>query len=949
MGQITKGFKSSLMTAVAAAALMVVVLPASEAEAARPVSAKSVGYLESAKKHVAKRAWNSAVIELKNALQADPNNVDARLLLGDVYIKQKNGAAAEKEYRAALDRGADKKLATFKLGDAYLLQRKFKEVVDQVRPNTVPASKLYDTHVMRGNAHLGLQQLTEARAAYDAAVKINPKAADAKIGHSRLSIIDRNMAEATATIDEALKLEPRNVEALLIRGELLRLQNKFQQAYTNFDAALNIESDNLGALLGRAATLVELNRTAEAQRDLDLLFKRAPGHPMAHYLGARLAWQKKDIVKAREHLQSAGTALDNFPPAMFLNGIVNYADNNLEQSAYRLSRLLEVMPGHVQARRILAMTYLRQGDPRQAITTLEPVIKNSKPDAQTYSVMGYALMQSGELDEATGYFDKAAQLDPDAPGSLTRLAVSRMASGDYAEAEGDLEKILAKDPKALQPAIILTMVHMRKNAWDDAMKMARKLKAEHPANPVGSYFEGEINLHNKKYPAARAAFEEAQKKNSKNQAPSLKIAQIDIAENKLDAADARYKSILAKDNKNVGAMVGLADLALRKKNVPQAITYLEQASEADQDNLNVRLQLISLYTDRKEMDKAEAMANRLVQRFPDRPVAFEALGKVQTARGKNADAVASFERVVALSPDVSRNYQFLAMAESRNKNMNGAREALEAGLKRAPKPQAFEADLAVVGSAANFISALVDLDVREKKYDLALTRGDRLAKLYPNSPAGTVTRGNVLLEKGDHAEALKIYQSLMDKKQGGAQVAINKYRAQKGLSNTNKALADLDAWVAKNPNEIVARNVLASGYIENKQYDEAIAQYESLRLVNQKDPLILNNLAWLYQQKKNPKALSTAEAAYKLAPKSPEVMDTYAWILVNQGQVPKGLELLKQAVLLRPGAPDIRYHLAVALERSGQKAAAKRELQDLLGLGVAFPEQKEARALLDRL
>lgn len=944
-----KGMKAVLLAAAATTALLAVAVPPSPAFAARPVSEKSTNHLQAARQFVAKRNWNSAVIELKNALQADPNNVDARILLGDVYVKVKNGAAAEKEYRAALERGAEKKAVTFKLGDAFLLQRKFQEVIDQIGPKTVPAANLYDTHVLRGNAHLGLRQVDAAMADYAEAEKLNPKAAAAKIGQSRLYTINKDLPKAIAKVDEALKYEPRNVEAMLIKGELVRLKGDYKQAYTNFDAALAIEPDNLGALLGRAATLVELNRIDEGQRDLDQIFKRIPNHPMAHYLAARIAWQKKDIVKAREHMQATSGALDNFPPAIFLNGIVNYADNNLEQAAYHLSRLLEVMPDHAQARRVLAMTYLRQGDPKQAISTLQPVIDKGKPDAQIYSIMGYALMQAGELDKATSYFDKAVQTDPSTSGNWTRLAVSKLASGDYAEAEDDLEKVLAKDPKALQPAIILTMVHLRKNELPQALQMAQKLKAQHPENPVGSYLEGEVYLKDKKLPQARAAFEASQKQNAKNFAPTLKLAQIDIAEAKLDAAQARYQGILAKDKKNVAAIVGMADLSLRRKNTAQAITWLEQASEADQDNMNVRLQLISLYMERKEMDKADALANRLVQRFPEEPVAFEALGKVQSARGAHADAVASFERVVALRPDVGAPYQLLAMAEMRNNNPAGARDVLESGLKRSIKPRTYEKDVAELGTPAALLVQLVELDMKEKKFDQALAHADQISKSYPASPAGTITRGNILLEKGDNAGALKVYQPLLAKNQGGAQVAINTYRAQRGSVGAAKALADLDAWVAKNPKEVVARNVLASGYIEDRQYDKAIQQYETLQKGSPKDALILNNLAWLYQQKKDPKAVTVAAEAYKLAPQSPEVIDTYAWILVNQGQLPKGLELLKKAVVMRPGAPDIRYHLAAALEKNGQKNEAKRELQDLLALGVAFPDEKNARALLDKL
>ena len=90
----------------------------------------------------------------------------------------------------------------------------------------------------------------------------------------------------------------------------------------------------------------------------------------------------------------------------------------------------------------------------------------------------------------------------------------------------------------------------------------------------------------------------------------------------------------------------------------------------------------------------------------------------------------------------------------------------------------------------------------------------------------------------------------------------------------------------------------------------------------QKQPdnvLVLNNLAWAYQQVKDPRALETAERAYKLKPDNAAVADTLGWMLVEQGNTTRGLELLQKAVAAAPKALEIRYHLAQAWVKSGDK------------------------------
>lgn len=74
-------------------------------------------------------------------------------------------------------------------------------------------------------------------------------------------------------------------------------------------------------------------------------------------------------------------------------------------------------------------------------------------------------------------------------------------------------------------------------------------------------------------------------------------------------------------------------------------------------------------------------------------------------------------------------------------------------------------------------------------------------------------------------------------------------------------------------------------------------------------------------------------------------MDTLGWICLETGNLARALPLLKKASALAPRAADIRYHYGMALARSGDKRAARRELELALA-SKAFTRRDEARALL---
>ncbi|MDQ3261974.1 MAG: tetratricopeptide repeat protein, partial [Pseudomonadota bacterium] len=74
-----------------------------------------------------------------------------------------------------------------------------------------------------------------------------------------------------------------------------------------------------------------------------------------------------------------------------------------------------------------------------------------------------------------------------------------------------------------------------------------------------------------------------------------------------------------------------------------------------------------------------------------------------------------------------------------------------------------------------------------------------------------------------------------------------------------------------------------------------------------------------------------------------------AMLLLDAGKTARAVELLQAAADKAPDSPEINYHLAQALEKSGARDKAKSLLERILASGKKFPEESEARALLAQL
>jgi cellulose synthase operon protein C len=152
------------------------------------------------------------------------------------------------------------------------------------------------------------------------------------------------------------------------------------------------------------------------------------------------------------------------------------------------------------------------------------------------------------------------------------------------------------------------------------------------------------------------------------------------------------------------------------------------------------------------------------------------------------------------------------------------------------------------------------------------------------------------------------------------------------------------------PKDFAIRSVLAGFFLEQKKYNQAIAEYTRVISERPTDPIALNNLAWLYQRQGDlPKARELAERAFVAAPAAGQIGDTLGWILLAQGETEKALSHLAAANSAAPRNPDIQYHLAVALQRVGRPTDAQAMLETLLGSGVSFADRAEAEKLLQQL
>mgnify|MGYP000247502158 FL=1 len=245
-----------------------------------------------AKQYQQKGDNKAAIIQLKNAIQKNPEDAETRFLLGSLYNDTGEAVSAEKELRKALALGMSKDKVLPGLAKALLAMNQPQKVLDETKDDP-RAKNEAEMATLRGNAFLALDKASEAKASFDIALKDKPDFALALIGMARYFLTLQDLNTAMRLSEEAISKNPKSMEAWLFKGDLLRIQGKSDLALAAYDETLKIKPDNSVARLIKANVEISVGKFDAAQANIELAKKTSPNSLNTLYSQALLDFHQK--------------------------------------------------------------------------------------------------------------------------------------------------------------------------------------------------------------------------------------------------------------------------------------------------------------------------------------------------------------------------------------------------------------------------------------------------------------------------------------------------------------------------------------------------------------------------------------------------------------------------------------------------------------------------------
>ena len=873
--------------------------------------------------------FDAAVIHLKNVLQDNPDHIPARILLGQAYLRQGRGSAAEKELRNALWRGADEDHIFVPLGNALLLQRKYDVILEDIKSSKPGFTGNFEVHTLRGRANFELDRLGAAEKDFERAIELAADEINPLLGLAQVYAAQGKHSDALSFISRAHDIAPENAEAWFQHAQVLRSIGEYDDALKSYDKALKSMPLHVRARVGRASLALYRGDLKLAATDAEYILEKAPNNATAPFvlwqtylrLGRKQESEAAFRIAADRIASMTDGKIGMQPSLLRIAGLIAVAKGDHERANRYLTELVVAQPHDLSIRKLLAEVQLRIGANDSAVRTLYDLSKKMPNDAAVFSLLGQAYMNIRQYREASAALERALDLTPDSESVRAQLALSRVGFGETDAAIADLKKIVDLDSVQTSTGILLATLQLKAGELIDALETVGHLNKIYPDNPVVMNLLGTVLLARPDRPKAEAAFLTAVEIDPNFIPAMYNLGQMHLDAGDTDGAERWYVQVLEQDRRSIEALIGLSEVAIARGKLKTAVNILQAAIATDPSRPEAFVSLIESHMAMGQSNDALRVAERFLQEHFGQMAPYEMMGRTKAALGKRDEAMLSFRRAKDAAGFDGEVLLRLAQGQVSINDFEGAKSTL---IKATRSDRADDA-----------VAALVRLDLTQRELEGAMKRAQHFREESPDKALSHILFGEVQMASGDFTGAEASYRRALELDSGADQI-IGLSSALVAQRRIDESLSTMSQWIADNPDNLYVEREYALRLISLQRLDPAQTVLERLAELVPDDPLTLSTLARCYQLNRDSRARATAEAAYKLRPDWSVSADTLGWIMVTQGEVAEGLKLLREA-FSRDKNPLIRFHIASALHQLGRNQEAGRELEAIMRRGSGLP------------
>ncbi|MEZ6184366.1 MAG: tetratricopeptide repeat protein [Planctomycetota bacterium] len=351
-----------------------------------------------------------ALADLRHLIEARPADASLHgLLAAALFALERTPEALEAVGRALALAPEDPELHVKDAWYRYRSGRPVREVLERFARALELDPELAVAYRLRGQLRLEAGQALEAEHDLERAVACGADPLQVYVGLAEALTDLGRIEDSVRAFSRAIEAAPRRADLYAARGLRLSMLGLYAEALADYDRALALGSEDLHTHNARAGALVGLGRTEEAAQVFQRLTELAPRSVLPHFnLGFLYTTQLGRSDDAR---------------ACF-------------------ARVLELEPGHGQARYMLAVCDAQEDRFEAALSTLDALLADLPSHAEAHLYRGLCLLLLRRPEEALGAIERGLRFAPGNGRGHFLRGKCQLALGRPLEAHRDLTRAL---------------------------------------------------------------------------------------------------------------------------------------------------------------------------------------------------------------------------------------------------------------------------------------------------------------------------------------------------------------------------------------------------------------------------------------------------------------------------------------------------------------------------
>ena len=759
----------------------------------------------------------------------------------------------------------------------------------------------------------------------------------------------------------------------LSRGEALLKDKKFQEASIEFRNALQLDERLAGAHWGLAQAYEGLQRYQEAFEEMRKTAELDPNNLDVRVKlgGYYLVGSKQSSAALGEAERLAKEVLQKNPNHIeghILMGNVLFAQNHPHEALAELNHAIQLDTKRVESYLSLARFYMSVNDGGKAEETFQRAISVNGTSALAHSEYGKFLAQSNRPDAAEAEFRKAVDAEPANRDARFVLASFYLVNKQFDKAEIAYKALAELDKYKPEGRAVLADFYSSIGRTDEAIAVYKEIVASSPDFIQGHYRLTEIMLMRGDTSGASVQIDQVLKKDEHDRQALMLRARIKMQNgqaNELKAAVEDLKEVLKQEPNSRPGLYFMAEANFRLGQIDQARVFAGDLERNYPEYLPGKLMQVQINLAAGDPKTALRLSTELLDKLgkaaPDKDTSPQMLAQLRAktllARGSAAiqtgdtrKARQDFLAAKDAAPSQTEPYVDLAAVALAERKID---EAIAF----------YNSALAIDGANFNALNGLMNIYVSQGHTDQAHGRVDQALGAQPNNASLHFLKAQIYgFEKNAPGAESELRRALeLDANYLPAYSALGALFVN--TSQQERAITEYQKIVERRPDSAAAYTLIGMLEFSRQNYDAAADNYRKALVQDQNATFAANNLAWLYAVygKGNlDEAVRLAQQVVQANPDVPSFADTLGWVYYKKGLYAAAAEQLRKAIAVDEAnarrnnsmpSPGFRFHLGMALKAKGDRAAARRELEEALRMNekASFADADEARKALATL